>query len=605
MIDLVEMKCKYCGGQLTLLDDKRAHCEYCGKEYMIDTGSPENVYNVYSSPKENNTPIVGIVIAAAAFLAVMLLIIFSFSAYRARTRTFSPSPVISEIPESEEMVSFSPLFDCMLQDAFGKSGVEVTEEQLASIRFFSLQSDMDNTALYYSTSLPNADGELPADIHTLTVTGLEYDFADLSRLKGLVSIDLGRRSLYKPLTELNDLTMLSVGNNLEELTEYVDPAKITHLSLNGSTTDLTGIDAYTSLTSLSVDSSDLTDIGALSAAKGLTALSLSDCESLKDYDVLYTLTGLESLSLEDTSVKEIGFVAQMPKLTSFILDDSEVLDLSPLTGLTGLTSLTLSDCSEASDFSAVSTLNGLTALTLSLYSTQEMPDLSGLSYLECLSVNGADSIAFLSELPQLKELSLYGCDVSHYEVFQNLTSLESLSLKSFWGTIPDLSFLRQIPHLKNLDLSGNEFYGSIHDAFCLPELERLNLSDCSFELKTGNLVPCETLTVLNLNRVTLYTNVSVWYDGPITNVDYDKVSLSDTIGFLANYPNLKELSIAGNKLSDLSFTESLPLLETLDIRENYITDLRPLDKLTHLKTVCCADNAVSKYPASEKILIIE
>lgn len=259
------------------------------------------------------------------------------------------------------------------------------------------------------------------------------------------------------------------------------------MSLNGHDKTLDGLSAFSSLTSLSVDSYELTDIRGLASLTNLTSLSLEGCDMVTDYSVLYTLKNLQDLSLRDTSIKEIGFISEMPDLSSFTLDDSSVLDLSPLADCAGLTSLVLADCSEAADFSSVDSLTGLTSLELSLYSTQKMPALNTLTRLEKLAISGAGDISFLASMPQLKELSIYGCDVSRYDAFSALT----------------------------------------------------------------------------------------------------------------------ELSVSGDKLSDLSFTEWLPLLETLDISENYFSDLRPLDKLTHLKTVYCADNTVSKYPASERLLLIE
>lgn len=613
MIDFVEMKCKYCGGQLTQQDQTHVHCPYCGKTYMIDTGSPDKVVNVYQTKPVQNTDhsgviaifvILGVIFAFFVILGVVFSAASSISSKK--TDPFAPPSYTFSETAAEEIPAFSPLFEAFLMDAFNKPGVEVTEEELASIRYFSFADSMDSASISYSKDMPKQNG-VPENVHTVTITdGAGSDsLDDLSRLKGLVAIDVGNRSISASLQELNDLKMLSAGNSLESLANLVTPEQLTVLSLNGHDQTLDGLSAFSSLTALSVDSYELTDIRGLASLTNLTSLSLDGCDMTTDYSVLYTLNHLQALSLIDTSVKEIGFVSEMPDLSSFTLDDSSVLDLSPLADCTGLTSLVLTDCSEAVDFSFVDSLTGLTSLELSLYSTQKMPTLTTLSHLEKLTISGAKDISFLASMPQLKELSIFACDVSRYDAFSALTKLETLSLKSFWGDIPDLSFLHTMPELQNLDLSGGEFYGAIDDAFCLQSLRSLNVSDCSFALNTENLVPCESLQSLNLNRITLYTNVDVQYDGPVTYLDYDELALSDEIGFLQNYPNLTSLSVSGDKLSDLSFIEMLPLLETLNISENYFSDLRPLDKLTHLKTVYCADNAITKYPASEKITLVQ
>ena len=72
-----------------------------------------------------------------------------------------------------------------------------------------------------------------------------------------------------------------------------------------------------------------------------------------------------------------------------------------------------------------------------------------------------------------------------------------------------------------------------------------------------------------------------------------KVNLADEINFVSKFPNLEELYVQGNKLTDVAFTEHLPNLRKLDITGNYVTDLRPLGKLNNLDTVWCGENTIS------------
>ena len=83
-------------------------------------------------------------------------------------------------------------------------------------------------------------------------------------------------------------------------------------------------------------------------------------------------------------------------------------------------------------------------------------------------------------------------------------------------------------------------------------------------------------------------------DGIVTYLDYDELAMADHIGFVSNFPNLKQLYVQGNKLTDLTFTENLPQLTHLDVTNNYITDLRPLQKLQRLETVWCGENSISQ-----------
>ncbi len=78
----------------------------------------------------------------------------------------------------------------------------------------------------------------------------------------------------------------------------------------------------------------------------------------------------------------------------------------------------------------------------------------------------------------------------------------------------------------------------------------------------------------------------------------DDVALSDHMDFLKKFPELRELYLAENGLTDLSFAEGMSELEILDISGNYITQLRPLAGLPSLQKVICSDNPLK----SEKVL---
>ncbi len=78
----------------------------------------------------------------------------------------------------------------------------------------------------------------------------------------------------------------------------------------------------------------------------------------------------------------------------------------------------------------------------------------------------------------------------------------------------------------------------------------------------------------------------------------DDVALSDHMDFLKKFPELRELYLAENGLTDLSFAEGMSELEILDISGNYVTQLRPLAGLPSLQKVICPDNPLK----SEKVL---
>lgn len=91
----------------------------------------------------------------------------------------------------------------------------------------------------------------------------------------------------------------------------------------------------------------------------------------------------------------------------------------------------------------------------------------------------------------------------------------------------------------------------------------------------------------------------------ITYLDYDELLVMDHIAFLEKFPNLEELYMQENKLTDVEFVVFLPNLKKLDITGNYVTDLRPLANMEHLEIVWCGENAVSQgMNVGEEVLVI-
>ena len=73
----------------------------------------------------------------------------------------------------------------------------------------------------------------------------------------------------------------------------------------------------------------------------------------------------------------------------------------------------------------------------------------------------------------------------------------------------------------------------------------------------------------------------------------------------ANFPNLEQLYLKGNELTDLSFITECGLtnLRTLDITDNYIVDLSPLADLAQLEIVACEDNPIADTAGLDDLLV--
>lgn len=139
-----------------------------------------------------------------------------------------------------------------------------------------------------------------------------------------------------------------------------------------------------------------------------------------------------------------------------------------------------------------------------------------------------------------------------------------------------------------------QIYGTIEDIFAIPGLEELDISYCKFGLDVEALPENPSLKRLYMCGVTIWENVQIQQDGFATKVDYDELPMAENIDFVSKFPNLEQLYVPGNKLTDVKFAKNLPKLTHLDVTNNYITDLRPLQDLQRLETVWCGDNSISQ-----------
>ena len=311
------------------------------------------------------------------------------------------------------------------------------------------------------------------------------------------------------------------------------------------------------------------------------------------------------MTIDSEGLKEISFVEKMDDLSYLKIENSIILDVSSLEGKTSLKELILIDNYEMNDYGGLSSLTELETLELDLSSASNMPDVTQWKKLTSLMVSDAEDIGFLKELKQLKDLYLKGCDCSNYEVLASLENVEALKLYGIYGDIYSLDVLHEMHALKSLDISGMTLYGNVQSVFGIENLERLNLSECSFGLDFEAMPENDNLKYLNMNRMELWENIQVSFDGAFTYLDYDEVMMKEHIGFLNKFPNLEELYVQGMKLTEVTFAEELPNLRKLDITGNYVTDIRPLENLQQLEIVWCGENSISQgLDLGEDIILI-
>ena len=118
--------------------------------------------------------------------------------------------------------------------------------------------------------------------------------------------------------------------------------EVTSLSCNSSSiSDITGIEALTSLGTLSLQTNTITDISALAGLTRLITLGLS-VNTITDVSPLTTLTKLDWLELGSNTITDVGPLTTLTSLTLGLrLSNNTITDVGPLANLTSLTELYL------------------------------------------------------------------------------------------------------------------------------------------------------------------------------------------------------------------------------------------------------------------------
>lgn len=605
MIKFVELECPNCGSRLHMITDKEAVCSYCGAAFLIDNDNVQPIINnIYTNNLQNNKKRVNK--SFILFLFIMLIYTFlsvfyslhSINSTAINNKNNQSTPNYSEEINTSHFKS--DLFDKFILNVYGKSSESISADELSRITYLSIYKTNDIYTIDYRLNGGTLQSEEFDSI-------LSVSFTDLKNFTGLKTLLLSKYKLSEgDLDGVTGITTLKSMNSPKELSNIIEnPEKLKSLDCNFNENSAQGIDLFKNLTKLTINDYNLTNIDALSALQNLKSLDI-DVDALSDFSVLGSLRELKHLSINAQNLKDISFIQNLKNLSEFELYDSNVLDIKYLSNISKIKKLVLYDNNRIRKYDVITSLNKLTELNISISSSQTPPDIGRLSNLKKLEIKGFDSILFLKKLPKLTYLSISGSSCNEYYVFPMLKNLKTLNLKGIYGDIYNLNFLENMEKLTSLNISSMSVYGNAESIFNIPNLTELDIDNCSMGLDFTNITKNKSLKILHMNNLKIMKNIQISYDGIFTNLSYDNVNLEDNISFLGNFPNITELYIQQNELTNVEFATMLKKLVKLDITDNYITDLRPLASLNDLSVVWCGENQISQgLDSSKKVDVIE
>ena len=175
-------------------------------------------------------------------------------------------------------------------------------------------------------------------------------------------------------------------------------------------------------------------------------------------------------------------------------------------------------------------------------------------------------------------------DLAHLSYLQKLTIQDQ--------TLDSILFLTDLTNLKELTLNECRFSAQDLEIIAgLPLLERLTLSDCGLSTIAG-LENAQKLTYLDLSNNTIrnLSPLSTLTDLRTLNLGYNALNTLDALSGLAN---LEELDVCYNVLPSPSPITGCEKLTSLIANNNHLTDLNGLDKLTGLTVLNVRKNSIS------------
>lgn len=488
------------------------------------------------------------------------------------------------LPESE-------LFQQFLAKLFEKDYQKVTAKELAQVTALHLYEKEGYLIIAYTLN-GDSTGSFYFNQNSLNST----DFACFPQLQ---SLEIHSSLSTGALDGLNKLTKLSCRNSPQELLSIIDPLQLTELEIDNDLflQGIENIEAFSNVEHLRLESVHAKDLSPLLKLEHLTTLELIDCERVEDFSALYQMPQLESLTVDSNKLRDISFVSNMPNLKELSIQNSLVIKLDALADCADtLQKLDLSSNYKVADrnYTVVSQLTNLTQLTLTASYDHEdppfLPQLANMPKLTQLSIQGYDDFSPIADAPLLEKVTLTRCYANDYSALESLPHLTSLCLNDISIMENTLETVGKLTSLEQLYLDDDFIWGDCNALLNLPNLKEYSMKDCTTGFDVNNIQLNENLKILYLSHITTKALVDGKWDYQSNNEN--NFYLADYADIFQNYPNLEELYLAENTLSDVTFAKELKHLKVFDITDNYVTDLSPLSELAELKSILCAHNAV-------------
>lgn len=276
------------------------------------------------------------------------------------------------------------------------------------------------------------------------------------------------------------------------------------------------------------------------------------------------------------------------------LFNSRIQDLSPLQGFNEL-ELVWVQSAGLWDVSALGTIKNLRSLELEDTGPVDFSALSHNRRLSLVSLSYADNVylehnlAILQALGTIKHLYLNRMKVSPkaQETIAKMTKLQDLQISGD-PRFSDISFIKNMPELIRLNVSETNVsdLSPLADA---PQLWQLMLASTPVRSIDVLEHACAKMKWLALHRTLVQDLTPLKHCTAATVFWLSWMNISEIPDFSAN-PKLQQLSINGNRITDLSPLTPITGLQVLRLDDNQITDVGAIKDLQQLRMLTIENN---------------
>lgn len=336
-----------------------------------------------------------------------------------------------------------------------------------------------------------------------------------------------------------------------------------------------------SVSSVSIDNANITDISPISELNNLQAIRISNTPSITDFSPIGNKKHLASLDLTNNGITDISFISDLNEISFLNLSDNNITDITPISGKTKLRTLHLNN-NNINDVSILKEMNIDSIFLSGNKGITGYGELSNVGYIE-LSDCGLDNIENIHAFSYI-DISNNNITTIPEIIINQTTDDIPLIINASGNNISNLSGLNKNFKYQSIDLSNNQ----ISDISSFNDINVRNLN-----LSNNNIKETSKFDNKNVLNLMLSGNKDIKITKELNSIqtmELNNCNIS-SLNDLKDLDNTMSLSIKDNNIKSLEGLDKLNKLSYLDLSNNKISTLKNTPK-SSVRTIVLTGNDI-------------